>query len=146
MISSLKQNDDNEKTKWYIFFFLLIIKVCCQCRFLWLYLAIYPYWSSLLASPLNNNQCLQTADKYNFWLVDQHLCPSVGVHWKMSLMSLSLLYQQCPACHTHISGMVYEIRGKWQYMCCFVGCCFLDLFKMQHSYAVSIKFFQCMFC
>ena len=28
-----------------------------------------------------------------------------------------------------ISWMVCEMRSKWPYSCCFVGCCFYDFFK-----------------
>ena len=32
--------------------------------------------------------------------------------------------------------VVCEIGGKWQYNCCFVGCCFQDLFKAVRSILV----------
>ena len=32
--------------------------------------------------------------------------------------------------------MVYKMRGKWPYICCFWGCCFQDLFKT--VYAASL--------
>ena len=45
-------------------------------------------------------------------------------------MSLSFLLQQCPTCLVCRIWMVLEIGGKYPYSCCFVGCCFLDLFSM----------------
>ena len=53
--------------------------------------------------------------------------PCVGVHLRMSLMSLSLLHLQCPTC---LIWMVCVMGGKWPYSCCFVGCCFQELFKI----------------
>ena len=32
--------------------------------------------------------------------------------------------------------MVLEMRGKWPYSCCFVGCCFQDLFNITRSILV----------
>ena len=58
-------------------------------------------------------------------LVGQHshvFC--AWVHNRTSLMSSSLLLQLCPACHVRLTWMVYVMRGKWSYSCCFVWCCF----------------------
>ena len=51
------------------------------------------------------------------------------VHKKISLMSSSLLLHQCLTCLFHLTWIVYEMRGKWLYSCCFVWCRFQDLFK-----------------
>ena len=53
--------------------------------------------------------------------------PCVGVHKSKSLMSSSLLLQQCPAC------LVCVIGGRWPYSWCLVGCCHQDLFKIARS-------------
>ena len=53
------------------------------------------------------------------------VCPCVGVHWRMLLMSLSLLFQQCP---TYLTWIVCQMGGKWPYNC-FVECCIRDLLK-----------------
>ena len=39
----------------------------------------------------------------------------VGVHRSTSLMSLSLLLQQCPACLVCITCIVFVMGGKWSY-------------------------------
>ena len=52
--------------------------------------------------------------------------PYVGVHWSTSLMSLSLLLQQCSACLVRLTWMVFVIGGRWPYSWCFVGCCLWD--------------------
>ena len=47
--------------------------------------------------------------------------PYVGVHRSTSLMSSSLLLQQCPACLVRLTWIVFVIGGRWPYSWCFVG-------------------------
>ena len=47
----------------------------------------------------------------------------VGVHRRTSLMSSSLLFQQCPACLVRLTWIVFVMGGKWPCSWCFVGCC-----------------------
>ena len=54
----------------------------------------------------------------------------VGVHRSTSLMSSSLLLQQCPACLVRLTWIVFVMWGRWRYSWCFVGCCFQDLFNI----------------
>ena len=49
--------------------------------------------------------------------------PCVGVHKSTSLMSSSLLLQQCPACLARLTWIVFVIGGRWPYSWCLVGCC-----------------------
>ena len=42
--------------------------------------------------------------------------PYVGVHRSTSLMSSSLLLQQCPACLVRLTWIVFVIGGRWPYM------------------------------
>ena len=56
--------------------------------------------------------------------------PYVGVHWSTSLMSSSLLLQQCPACLVRLTWIVLVMGGRWPYSWCFVGCCLQDLFNI----------------
>ena len=53
--------------------------------------------------------------------------PCVGVHKSTSLMSSSLLLQQCPACLVRLTWIVFVIGGRWPYSWCLVGCCRQDL-------------------
>ena len=46
----------------------------------------------------------------------------VGVHKSTSLMSSSLLLQQCPACLVRLTWIVFVIGGRWPYSWCLVGC------------------------
>ena len=59
--------------------------------------------------------------------------PYVGVHWSTSLMSSSLLLQQCPACLVHLTWIVFMMGGRWPYSWCLVGCCHQDLFNIART-------------
>ena len=69
--------------------------------------------------------------------------PCEGVHGRRSLMSSSLLLQQCPACLIRLIWMVFEMGGRWPYICCFVGCCFQDLFNIARS--ILVQLLSCFF-
>ena len=56
--------------------------------------------------------------------------PYAGVHRSTSLMSSSLLLQQCPACLVRLTWIVFMMGGRWPYSWCLVGCCHLDLFNI----------------
>ena len=56
--------------------------------------------------------------------------PYVGVHRSTSLMSSSLLLQQCPACLVRLTCILFVMVGKWSYSWCLVGCCRQDLFNI----------------
>ena len=62
--------------------------------------------------------------------------PCVEVHKSTSLMSSSLLLQQCPACLVRLTWIVFVIGGRWPYSWCLVGCCHQDLFKIARSILV----------
>ena len=62
--------------------------------------------------------------------------PCVGFHKSTSLMSSSLLLQQCPACLVRLTWIVFVIGGRWPYSWCLVGCCRQDLFKIARSILV----------
>ena len=49
--------------------------------------------------------------------------PYVGVHRSTSLMSSSLLLQQCPACLVRLTWIVFVMGGRWPYSWCLVGYC-----------------------
>ena len=49
--------------------------------------------------------------------------PYVRVHRSTSLMSSSLLLQQCPACLFRLTWIVFVIGGRWPYSWCLVVCC-----------------------
>ena len=56
--------------------------------------------------------------------------PYAGVHRSTSLMSSSLLLQQCTACLVRLTCIVFVMGGMWLYSWCLVGCYRLDLFNI----------------
>ena len=48
--------------------------------------------------------------------------PYAGVHRSTSLMSSSLLLQQCPACLVRLTCIVFVMGGNRSYSWCLVGC------------------------
>ena len=62
--------------------------------------------------------------------------PYVGVHKSTSLMSSSLLLQQCPAYLVHLIWIVFVMGGRWLYSWCLVGCCHQDLFNIARNILV----------
>ena len=56
--------------------------------------------------------------------------PYAGVHRSTSLMSSSLLLQQCPVCLVRLTCIVFVMGGRWPYSWCLVGCCRQGLFNI----------------
>ena len=79
---------------------------------------------------------------HSCWMYVRAGCPAfarpyVGVHRSTSLMSSSLLLQQCPACLVCLTWIVFMIGGgRWPYSWYLVGCCHQDLFKIACSILV----------
>ena len=59
--------------------------------------------------------------------------PYVEVYRSTSLMSSSLLLQQCPACLIRLTLIVFMMGGRWPFSRCFVGCCCLELFNIARN-------------
>ena len=70
-----------------------------------------------------------------------------GVHRSTSLMSSSLLLQQCPACLVRLTCIVFVTGGSWPYSWCLVGCCHQDLFNIARfdTIAPYDVFFLCFY-
>ena len=64
--------------------------------------------------------------------------PYVGVHGSTSLMSSSLLLQQCPACLVRLTWIVFVMGSSWSYCWCLVGCCHQDLFNIIRNILVKL--------
>ena len=64
--------------------------------------------------------------------------PCEEVHRNISLMSSSLLLQQCLACLVRLTWIVFVMSDRWPYSCCFVGCCLQDLFNIACSILVLL--------
>ena len=59
-----------------------------------------------------------------------------GGHRSTSLMSLSLLLQQCPACLVRLAWIVFVAGGRWPYSWCLVEYCRQDLFNIARNILV----------
>ena len=115
----------------------IIIMSCCQHRYLWPSLATSPYCSLPLAGLQGYILYPHRAAVCRFELVVLLLLGHMwGVHRSTSLMSSSLLLQQCPACLVCLTWTVFMMGGRWLYSWCFVGCCLLDLFNIACSILV----------
>ena len=86
---------------------------------------------------------LHPVSSHSCWMNVRADCPAfawpyVGVHRNTSLMSSSLLLQQCPACLVRLTWIVFVMGGRWPYSWCLVGCCPKDLFNIARSILVCI--------
>ena len=125
---------------------IIIIMSCRQHGYPWPPLATSPYRSSLLAGRQIYIPYLHIAAVCRFELVVLLLFGHMrGVHWSTSLMSSSLLLQQCSACLIRLTWIVFVMGGRWPYSWCFVGCCLQDFFKIARSILVELpsSFFSC---
>ena len=68
--------------------------------------------------------------------------PCAGVHRSTSLMSLSLLLQQCSLCLVRLILIVFVMGGRCLYSCYFVGCCLQDLWC--HKTQANQIIWQCL--
>ena len=124
-------NRKRHKTNYiYIYIYIYIYHhhhVVPPAGYPWLSLATSPYHSSPLEGlPVSSHSCCM-------WVRAGHPAfawPYVGVHRSTSLMSLSLLLQQCPVCLVRLTCIVFVMGGKWPYSWCLVGCCRQDLFNI----------------
>ena len=116
---------------------IIIIMLCHRHGYPWPSLANSPYHSSLLAGRQGYIPYPHIAVVYMFELVVLLLLGHMrGVHRNTSLMSSSLLLQQCPVCLVHLTCIVFVTGGSWPYSWCLVGCCRQDLFNIDHSILV----------
>ena len=87
------------------------------------------FWQVFSYTSCIGTELLYVGSSWSFCLYYQ--CG--GVHRSTSLMSSSILLQQCPACLVCLTLIVFVIGGKWPYSGCFVGCCLQDLFNIACS-------------
>ena len=100
----------------------------------WISLTLYRHFSlSFIASGRSLGLHLVSSNSCCMYIRAGHPAfaqPYVGVYRSTSLMSLSLLLQQCPACLVHLTWIVFMMGGKWPYSWYLVGCCRQDLFNI----------------
>ena len=87
--------------------------------------------SSLSFIALGRSSGQQPVSSHSCWMYVRagrpaFVRPCVGIHKSTSLMSSSLLLQQCPACLVRLTWIVFVIGGRWPYSWCLVGCCCQD--------------------
>ena len=110
--------------KYYFSPIIIIITHCQWHRFLWLFLAISPYRPSRLHPvSIHVSFCISA---YTGEFISSN--PWENVAYGV------VLHQQYSACLACLSWMVCVIGGKCLYNCCFVGCCFHDLFKTTNRF------------
>ena len=98
-------------------------------------------WSSRL-HPVSAQSCCKSVVVGRLTLAR----PCEVVNRRTSLISSSLLLQQCPACLVHLTWMVLEIEGRLLYSSCFVGCCFQDSFNTAYGTLVQFPSSFCSIC
>ena len=107
-----------------IFISIIIIMSCLQHGYPWPSLATSPYRSSLLAGFQGHIPYPYIAAVCMFELVVLLLPGHMWWgHRSTSLMSSSLLLQQCPACLVRLAWIVFLMGGRWPYSWCLVGSC-----------------------
>ena len=62
--------------------------------------------------------------------------PYAGVYRSTSLMSPSLLLQQCPTCLVRLTWIVFVMGGRLPYIWCLVGCGHQDLLNIARNILV----------
>ena len=110
--------------------------VCvCVCVDIYHHHVVPPAWISLTLSRHVSLSFIAFGRSSGLHPISSHSCcmyvrachpafawPYAGVHWSTSLMSSSLLLQQCPVCLVHLTCIVFMMGGKWLYSWCLVGC------------------------
>ena len=104
-------------------FFLYFFLFSLFFLFIPLLIRIFSWWTNgtnkfYIIFPPNHMTILKTETS-----------PCSRVHKRISLMSSSLLPEQCPACLVPLTKSVYLIESKWLRSRCFVKCCFHDFFS-----------------
>ena len=120
-----------------MFFFLFHHLVVALAR---IYLTLSRRFSlSFIASGRSSG--LHPVSSHSCWIYVRACRPAfarlyVRVHRSTSLMSSSLLLQQCPACLVRLTWIVFVMGGRWPYSWCLVECCCQDLFNIARSILV----------
>ena len=102
-------------------------------------LVICLYDLLLLAGLPGYTLCPYTAVVDKFKLVVLHLC--VYAMWSIKERRIWVrlcFFSRCPECLVRLIWMAFEMDDMWPYSCCFVGCCFQDLFNIARSIIVQL--------
>ena len=117
-----------------------------QYIYIYIYHVVSPAWISLALSCHSSLLFIASGRSSGLHPVSSQSCcmyvragrpafvrPYVEVYWSTSLMTSSLLLQQCPACPVRLTWIVFVMGDKWPYSWCFVGCCLHALFNIARS-------------
>ena len=93
---------------------------------------VHRLWQVFMATSVSSHSCYMyvRAGRPSFSR------PYVGVHRSTSLMSSSLLLQQCLACLVRLTWIAFVMGDRWPYSWCLVGCCCQDLFNISGNILV----------
>ena len=99
------------------------------------------FYLSFIASGMSSG--LHPVSSHSCWMYVRagrpaFVWPYAGVHRSTSLMSSSLLLQQCPACLVRLTCIVFVMGGRWPYSWCLVGCCCQDVFSITRNILVQL--------
>ena len=130
----------------YKYKYIYIYTYISTCIYIYVYIYMYIYISSSSCRALSRHSSLSfiaSGRSSGLHPVSSHSCcmyvragrPSfsrlyAGVHRSTSLMSSSLLLQQCLSCLVRLTCIVFVIGSGWPYSWCLVGCCRQDLFNI----------------
>ena len=112
------------------FIIMIIIMSRYQHGYPWSSLATSPYCQLL---PAGLQGYIPYLHRAAVWRFEPVVLPLKRVHRSTSLMSSSLLLQQCPAYLVRLILIIFVMGGKMPYSCCFVKCCLQDLFNIARS-------------
>ena len=139
----------------YIYIYIYIYVCVCVCYmniYMYIFVIIYHHhhhhavplaWISLTISRHFSLSFIASGRSSGLHPVSSHSCcmyvradrpafaqPYVGVHRSTSLMSSSMLLQQCSACLVRLTWIVFVMGSRWPYSWYLVGCCRQDLFNI----------------
>ena len=134
--------------------FILILDVLFKSKYIYIYIYHHHHVVSLARISLTVSRYfslsfIASGRSSGLHLVSSHSCcmyvragrpafawPYAEIHWNTSLMSSSLLLQQCPAYLVRLAWIVFVMGGRWPYSWCLVGCCRQDLVNIARKILV----------
>ena len=122
-----------QTNKCFLVSYIIIFMSCCKLRFLIFSLGTRLYHRSL---PVGFLEYIL----YSYRAVLDKFFVSEGALGRRSIMSSSLLLQQCSACLFRLIWMVFEIGYRYPYSFFFVGCCFQDFLNIALNILLQFAF------
>ena len=113
----------------YIYIYIYLWVCVCVCVYIYIYIYIYischaastdilsPLLPTFIASGRSSGLYPVSSHSWGMYVRAARPAfawPYAGVHWSISLMSSSLLLQQCPSCLFFLAWIVFVMGGRWQ--------------------------------